>query len=75
MFGVVREVDRHLGIVRAELFESVLVRVVELGAVGTHEDCAGVDEVEEIVGHVGPAPVVGQLEQVDLQLRLAPLGK
>ena len=73
--GVVREMDRYFGVVRTDLLERVLVGVMELGAVGAHQDGTRVDQCQQTVRHVLPAPVVGELEQVDAQLRLVPLCK
>ncbi len=47
VFGVVGEVDRYLGVVRTDLLESVLVGVVELGAVGADQDGTGIDEFQK----------------------------
>ncbi len=47
--GVVGEVDWHVRVVRTDLLERVLVGVAELGAVGTHQNCVGVDQIQQTV--------------------------
>ena len=53
--------------------ERVLVGVAELGAVGTPQNGTGVDQIQQAVRHVLAAAVMRQLEEVDTQLRHAPL--
>src|SRR4029078_11128852 len=69
---LVVQLDRRGRVVLAEQLDRFAVGVTETCAVGTYQDRPRVDEVEQLGRHVVHAPVVGELEQIDLEARRLP---